>query len=32
MISARIGLDGVNDAFDRLRKGDAARQVIVFDA
>jgi len=32
MISARIGLDGVNHAFDRLRKGDAARQVIVFDA
>jgi S-(hydroxymethyl)glutathione dehydrogenase/alcohol dehydrogenase len=32
MISARIGLDGINDAFDRLRKGDAARQVIVFDA
>jgi S-(hydroxymethyl)glutathione dehydrogenase/alcohol dehydrogenase len=31
MISARIALDGVNDAFDRLRKGDAARQVIVFD-
>jgi S-(hydroxymethyl)glutathione dehydrogenase/alcohol dehydrogenase len=32
MISARIALDGVNDAFDRLRRGDAARQVIVFDA
>jgi len=32
MISARIGLDGVNDAFERLCKGEAARQVIVFDA
>ena len=31
MISSRIGLDGVNDAFDRLRKGEAARQVIVFE-
>jgi S-(hydroxymethyl)glutathione dehydrogenase / alcohol dehydrogenase len=30
MISARIGLDGINDAFERLRKGDAARQVVVF--
>jgi len=32
MISSRIGLDGVNDAFENLRKGEAARQVIVFDA
>lgn len=31
MISSRIGLDEVNDAFDRLRKGEAARQVIVFE-
>ena len=31
MISSRIGLDDVNDAFDRLRKGEAARQVIVFE-
>jgi Zn-dependent alcohol dehydrogenase len=31
MISSRVGLDGVNDAFDRMRKGEAARQVIVFD-
>lgn len=31
MISARIGLDEVNGAFDRMRKGEAARQVIVFD-
>ena len=31
MVSARIGLDGINDAFDELRKGTAARQVIVYD-
>ena len=31
MISSRIGLDEVNEAFDRMRKGEAARQVIVFD-
>jgi S-(hydroxymethyl)glutathione dehydrogenase/alcohol dehydrogenase len=31
MISSRIGLDGVNDAFERMRKGEAARQVIVFE-
>jgi S-(hydroxymethyl)glutathione dehydrogenase/alcohol dehydrogenase len=31
MISARIGLPEVNTAFDRMRKGEAARQVIVFD-
>ena len=31
MISARIGLSDVNAAFDRMRKGEAARQVIVFD-
>lgn len=31
MISSRIELDGVNEAFDRMRKGEAARQVIVFD-
>lgn len=30
MISSRIPLDGVNDAFDEMRKGTAARQVIVF--
>jgi len=30
MISGRIGLDEVNGAFDRLRRGEAARQVIVF--
>jgi S-(hydroxymethyl)glutathione dehydrogenase/alcohol dehydrogenase len=31
MISQRIGLEDVNEAFDRMRKGEAARQVIVFD-
>ncbi|MFQ5515649.1 MAG: Zn-dependent alcohol dehydrogenase [Myxococcota bacterium] len=31
MISARIPLEEVNAAFDRMRKGEAARQVIVFD-
>ena len=31
MISARIGLDDVNNALDEMRKGTAARQVIVFD-
>ena len=31
MISARIGLEAVNDAFERMRRGAVARQVIVFD-
>jgi len=31
MISSRIKLDEINVAFDLLRKGEAARQVIVFD-
>ena len=30
MISSRVGLDEVNGAFDRMRKGEVARQVIVF--
>jgi S-(hydroxymethyl)glutathione dehydrogenase/alcohol dehydrogenase len=30
MISSRIALEDVNDAFDHMRKGEAARQVIVF--
>ncbi len=30
MISSRIKLDEVNDAFDAMRKGEVARQVIVF--
>jgi len=31
MISSRIGLGEINDAFDKMRKGEVARQVIVFD-
>ena len=31
MISSRIPLEGVNDAFDAMRAGSEARQVIVFD-
>ena len=31
MISARIGLDDINHAFDRMRKGEVARQVIVYE-
>jgi S-(hydroxymethyl)glutathione dehydrogenase/alcohol dehydrogenase len=31
MISSRIALEDVNHAFDLMRKGEAARQVIVFD-
>ena len=30
MISSRIQLGEINDAFDRLRKGEVARQVIIF--
>jgi S-(hydroxymethyl)glutathione dehydrogenase/alcohol dehydrogenase len=31
MISSRIKLDDINDAFDRMKKGEVARQVIVYD-
>jgi S-(hydroxymethyl)glutathione dehydrogenase/alcohol dehydrogenase len=31
MISSRIPLDEVNDALDRMRTGEAARQVIVYE-
>jgi S-(hydroxymethyl)glutathione dehydrogenase/alcohol dehydrogenase len=31
MISSRIPLEDVNVAFDRMRRGEAARQVIVFE-
>ncbi|MBM4266734.1 MAG: Zn-dependent alcohol dehydrogenase [Deltaproteobacteria bacterium] len=31
MISARIGLNELNTAFDRMRKGEVARQVVVFE-
>jgi S-(hydroxymethyl)glutathione dehydrogenase/alcohol dehydrogenase len=31
MISARIPLEQVNEAFEAMRKGTAARSVVVFD-
>ena len=31
LMAARIGLDGINDAYDRMRQGTEARSVIVFD-
>jgi Zn-dependent alcohol dehydrogenase len=31
MISSRLPLAEVNQALDRMRRGEAARQVIVFD-
>jgi S-(hydroxymethyl)glutathione dehydrogenase/alcohol dehydrogenase len=31
LISHRIGLDGLNEAFDRLRAGEGTRSVVVFD-
>ena len=31
MISSRLPLEDVNKAFDKMRKGEAARQVIVYD-
>ena len=31
MISARLPLEGVNDALEAMRRGTAARSVIVFD-
>ena len=31
MISSRIELDGINEALERMKKGEVARQVIVFD-
>jgi S-(hydroxymethyl)glutathione dehydrogenase/alcohol dehydrogenase len=32
MISARLKLDQVNEAFDKMRAREAARSVIVFDS
>ncbi len=32
MISRRVGLEDINDAFDDMRRGEVARSVIVFDA
>ena len=31
LVSARISLEEVNDAFETLKAGEVARQVIVFD-
>ena len=31
MISSRLKLDEINSAFDRMRRGEAARQVVIFD-
>ena len=31
MISARVPLEQVNEAFEAMRKGTAARSVVVFD-
>jgi S-(hydroxymethyl)glutathione dehydrogenase/alcohol dehydrogenase len=31
MISRRLKLDQINEAFDELRRGELARSVIVFD-
>jgi S-(hydroxymethyl)glutathione dehydrogenase/alcohol dehydrogenase len=31
MISARLPLDGVNDAFDGMRRGEVARSLLVFE-
>jgi S-(hydroxymethyl)glutathione dehydrogenase/alcohol dehydrogenase len=31
MISRRIKLEQINDAFDELRRGELARSVILFD-
>jgi S-(hydroxymethyl)glutathione dehydrogenase/alcohol dehydrogenase len=32
MISARLPLERVNEAFDEMKRGEVARSVIVFDA
>ena len=31
LVSARIGLDDVNDGFENMKRGDLARSVIIFD-
>ena len=31
MISRRLKLDQINEAFDELRRGELARSVVVFD-
>ena len=30
MITGTMGLDGVNDAFEKMRRGEGARTVIVY--
>jgi S-(hydroxymethyl)glutathione dehydrogenase/alcohol dehydrogenase len=32
LIDRRIGLDGIEDAFDRMRRGEGLRSVVMFDA
>ena len=32
MISARISLDQINEAFDEMKRGEIARSVIAFDS
>jgi S-(hydroxymethyl)glutathione dehydrogenase/alcohol dehydrogenase len=31
LVSARIGLDDINDGFEAMKRGEVARSVIVFD-
>jgi S-(hydroxymethyl)glutathione dehydrogenase/alcohol dehydrogenase len=31
LVSARIGLDDINDGFAAMKQGDVARSVIVFE-
>jgi len=31
MVSRRLGLEQINEAFDEMRRGEVARGVIVFD-
>jgi S-(hydroxymethyl)glutathione dehydrogenase/alcohol dehydrogenase len=31
LVSARIGLDDINDGFENMKRGDIARSVIIFD-
>ena len=32
MISARLPLEQINDAFEQMKRGEVARSVVVFDA
>ena len=31
LMGERIGLDGLNEAFDRLAAGEAVRQIVIFE-